>query len=150
MPCIQLLKGRVYWWSLSFITFLLLKAFWCYWSSTQVVTNIILSFLEKINEVPFSHSILDRFWSTRSQIIHNVLFIILWRKIYDHLWNFLAKNRFRSVVYNRNNVATEKRIQNKNVLAPDSPGAEMSGAEMSSAETAAPNRRRRNVPDPYK
>ena len=36
---------------------------------------------------------------------------------------------------------------------PDSPdaemsGAEMSGAEMSSAETAAPNRRRRNVPDP--
>ena len=36
----------------------------------------------------------------------------------------------------------------KNVLAPNSPGAEMSGAEMSSAETAAPSRRRRNVPDP--
>ena len=41
----------------------------------------------------------------------------------------------------------------KKVLAPDSPGAEMSGAEMSgaemsSAETAAPNRWRRNVPDP--
>ena len=30
----------------------------------------------------------------------------------------------------------------KKVLAPDSPGAEMSGAEMSSAETAAPNRTR--------
>ena len=36
----------------------------------------------------------------------------------------------------------------KKVLAPDSPSAEMSGAEMSHAETAAPNRRRRNVPDP--
>ena len=36
----------------------------------------------------------------------------------------------------------------KNVLAPDSPGAEMSSAETSSAETAVPNRRRRNVPDP--
>ena len=29
-------------------------------------------------------------------------------------------------------------------------GAEISGAEMSSAETVAPNRRRRNVPDPEK
>ena len=36
----------------------------------------------------------------------------------------------------------------KKVLAPNSPGAEMSGAELSSAETAAPNRPRRNVPDP--
>ena len=36
----------------------------------------------------------------------------------------------------------------KKVLAPNSPGVEMSGAEMSRAETAAPNRRRRNVPDP--
>jgi len=36
----------------------------------------------------------------------------------------------------------------KKVLAPNSPGAEMSGTEMSSAETVAPNRRRRNVPDP--
>ena len=35
----------------------------------------------------------------------------------------------------------------KKVLAPDSPGAEMSGVEMSSAEMAVPNRRRRNVPD---
>ena len=35
---------------------------------------------------------------------------------------------------NRNNVATEKRIYKKKVLAPDSPGAEMSGAEMSDAE----------------
>ena len=34
------------------------------------------------------------------------------------------------------------------VLVPDSPAAEMSGAELSSAETAAPNRRRRNVPGP--
>ena len=34
------------------------------------------------------------------------------------------------------------------VPAPNRPGAEMSCAEMSSAETAAPNRRRRNVPDP--
>ena len=33
-------------------------------------------------------------------------------------------------------------------MVPNSPGAEMSGAEMSSAETAAPNRWRRNVPDP--
>ena len=31
----------------------------------------------------------------------------------------------------------------KEVLAPDSPVAEMSGAEMSSVETAAPNQRRR-------
>ena len=37
----------------------------------------------------------------------------------------------------------------KKVLAPNSPGAEMSGAELSSAETAAPNRRCRNVPDPW-
>ena len=36
----------------------------------------------------------------------------------------------------------------KKVLAPDSPVAEISGTEMSSAETAAPNQRRRNVPDP--
>ena len=38
---------------------------------------------------------------------------------------------------NRNNVATDKRIQKKKVLAPDS-----LGAEMSSAETAAPKRTR--------
>ena len=50
---------------------------------------------------------------------------------------------------NRNNVATEKLIQNKKILAPDSPVAETSGAEMSSTETAAPNRRRRYVPDPF-
>ena len=50
---------------------------------------------------------------------------------------------------NRNNVATEQRIKKKKqVLAPNSSGAEMYGAEMSSAETAVPNRRRRNVPDP--
>ena len=36
----------------------------------------------------------------------------------------------------------------KKVLAPNGPGAKLSGTEMSSAETAAPNRRRRNVPDP--
>ena len=36
----------------------------------------------------------------------------------------------------------------KKGLAPDSPDAEMSVAEMSSTETAAPNRRRPNVPDP--
>ena len=30
----------------------------------------------------------------------------------------------------------------KKVLAPNSPGAEMSGTELSSAETVAPNRRR--------
>ena len=35
----------------------------------------------------------------------------------------------------------------KKVLAPDSPGTQMSGAEMSSAQTAAPKRRHRNVPD---
>ena len=44
---------------------------------------------------------------------------------------------------NRNNVATEQRIYKKKILAPNSPGA-----EMSSAETMTPNRRRRNVPDP--
>ena len=44
--------------------------------------------------------------------------------------------------------ASLKKKSKKKVLAPDSPGAEMSGAEMSSAETAALNRRRRNVPDP--
>ena len=38
----------------------------------------------------------------------------------------------------------------KKVLAPNGPGAEMSGAEMFSAETAAPNRQRRSVPDPWK
>ena len=38
----------------------------------------------------------------------------------------------------------------KKVLAPNSPGAEMSGAKLSSAETVAPNRRRRSVPDPLK
>ena len=32
----------------------------------------------------------------------------------------------------------------KKVLAPDSPGAQMSGAEISSAQTAMPNRRRQN------
>ena len=36
----------------------------------------------------------------------------------------------------------------KKVLAPNSLGAEMSGVELSSAKTAAPNRWRRNVPDP--
>ena len=36
---------------------------------------------------------------------------------------------------NRNNVATEQRIYKKKILAPNSPGAEMSGAELSSAET---------------
>ena len=40
-------------------------------------------------------------------------------------------------------------LKNK-ILAPNSPGAEMSGAELSSAESAAPNRWRRNVPDPRK
>ena len=49
---------------------------------------------------------------------------------------------------NLNSVATEKRIKKK-VLAPNGPGAEMSGVEISGAETATPNRRRRNVPDPY-
>ena len=34
-------------------------------------------------------------------------------------------------------------ILKKKVLAPNSPGAEMSGAESSSAETATPNQRRR-------
>ena len=37
----------------------------------------------------------------------------------------------------------------KKVLAPDGPGAKMSGAEMSSTETAAPNRRRQKVTDPF-
>ena len=32
----------------------------------------------------------------------------------------------------------------KKVLAPDSPGDQMSGAKMSRAQTATPNRRRRN------
>ena len=35
----------------------------------------------------------------------------------------------------RNNVATKKTNLKKKVLAPDSPGAEMSGAELSSAES---------------
>ena len=35
-----------------------------------------------------------------------------------------------------------KTNKKKRVLAPDSPGAEMSGVEMSSAETAAPKRTR--------
>ena len=42
-----------------------------------------------------------------------------------------------------------KMNKKKEVLAPNSPGAEISGAEMSSAETATPNRRCRNVPDPH-
>ena len=43
---------------------------------------------------------------------------------------------------NRNNVATEKTNLKKKVLAPDSPGAQMSGVEMSSAQTAALKRTR--------
>ena len=37
---------------------------------TQEVINFFFpSFLDTINEIPFSHSILNRFWSTRSQMI---------------------------------------------------------------------------------
>ena len=56
--------------------------------------------------------------------------------------------------YKRKQRSYRKTKLKKKVLAPDSPGAEMSGTEMSSAETPAPKRRRRNggaetYPTPY-
>ena len=41
-------------------------------------------------------------------------------------------------------------IVRRRVLAPDSPGAQISGAQMSSAQTAAPNRRPQTYPTPYR
>ena len=44
--------------------------------------------------------------------------------------------------YKPKQLSNKKTNLNKNVLAPDSPGAEMSDDEMSSAELAAPKRTR--------
>ena len=63
--------------------------FWCDRRSTQVVTNPVLSFfsfLETINEIQFSRSILNRFWSTKSQILDNA---VLHHIIMRTLWFFM-------------------------------------------------------------
>ena len=89
---------------------------------------------------------------------NNFMSYLLTRRLHHYngiqiksLWIPLSVNLFRlesSILTRakrarrRNNVAT-KNESKKKVLAPDSPGAQVSGAKC-----PAPNRRRRNVPDP--
>ena len=62
------------------------------------VTNIVIfsTFLETFNEIPFSHSILNKFWSTRSQMIDDAVSLQIMKKKYAFVWEF--KNFERKVV----------------------------------------------------
>ena len=81
--------------------------FSCDWRRTQVVANLVLFFLRQINEIPFSHSILNRFWSTRSQMIGNsILHHIM--KIIFLIHKFWVKKIFTSWILEKTPVWSEQ------------------------------------------
>ena len=71
-------------------------------------------FLETTNKIPFSLSIINIFWSSRSQMIDlgqiMQYYLILWRKFYDYHWKFITfeQKRVLSLGFSEKNTSLKR------------------------------------------